>query len=101
MGIASFLLALIPGLALVSLILLFVIQARTASQFQEYAAGWGVLTFMLVLMTALAEITALALGISGVLQRQRKGLFAFAGIATSVAVLVFGYVQDVILPPWM
>jgi hypothetical protein len=96
MGIASFILALVPGLAFVALVLLLVIQARTASQFQEYAAGWGVLTFMLVLTITLSEITALVLGIAGALQRRRKRLFAFLGVATSVVVLVFAYVQDVI-----
>jgi lysylphosphatidylglycerol synthetase-like protein (DUF2156 family) len=101
LGIASFILALVPGLAFIALVLLLVIQARTASQFQEYAAGWGVLTFMLVLTIALSEITALALGIAGALQQRRKRLFASLGIAICVLVLTFGYVQDIILPAWM
>jgi succinate dehydrogenase hydrophobic anchor subunit len=101
LGIASFILALVPGLAFIALVLLFVLQARTASQFQEYAAGWGVLTFMLVLTIALSEIAALVLGIAGALQRRRKRLFAFLGIAICVLALTFGYVQDVILPAWM
>ena len=92
MGIASLVLALIPGLAFMALVLLISIQARTASQFQEYAAGWGVLTLMLVLTTVLSELIALALGIAGMLQRRRKRLFAFLGIASCVLVFVFGYV---------
>ncbi|CAN5752410.1 hypothetical protein BH23ACT11_BH23ACT11_20580 [soil metagenome] len=76
--------------------LLAVFLERIVSQPQEYAAGWGVLTLLLVLMIALSEIAALVLGIAGALQRQRKKLFAFLGVATSVAVLVFAYVQDVI-----
>ncbi len=101
LGITSFILALVPGLAFVALVLLFVIQERISSQYQDYAAGWGVLTLMLVLMIALSEVTALVLGIAGALQRRRKRLFAFLGIASCLLVLVFGYIQDVILPAWI
>jgi hypothetical protein len=102
MGIASFTLALIPGLLFVLLILLIplleslVSPEPAAPDLAPDAPGLGLLVMMLVLMTALSEITALALGIAGTLQRQRNRLFAFAGIATSVVVLVFAYVQDII-----
>lgn len=101
MGIASFLLALIPGMSFVALILLVALQMRIATQPQEYAAGWGVLVLMLVLAIVLAEVAALVLGVAGVLQRRRKRFFAFAGLATCILVCVFGYVQDVILPAWV
>ena len=54
-------------------------------------------------MIVMSEISALVLGIAGVLQRRRKRLFAFLGIALSVLIFVFGYVQDVVLvlPVWM
>ncbi len=43
--------------------------------------------FMLAVLTALSEIVALGLGIVGALQRQRKRLFAFLGVACSIFVL--------------
>ena len=101
LGIASFLLALIPGLLFAALILLFAILLRTVSQPQEYAAGWGVLVLLVILMILVSEILALVLGIAGVLQKRRKRLFAFLGIALSVLVFVSGYVQDLVLPVWM
>ena len=61
--------------------------------------GCGAIMLLLVLMTVLSELVALALGIAGALQRKRT--FAFLGIACSILVLVVGYVQDVILPVWM
>ncbi len=49
------------------------------------AYGFGM--FVLVVLTALSEITALGLGIAGALQRHRKRLFAVVGVAGSVLVL--------------
>ena len=53
---------------------------------------------MLVLMALLSEIVALGLGIAGVLQRRRKRLFAFLGIACSVLVLVAAFTQNAVFP---
>lgn len=106
-GIASFILALVPGLLFVLLILLIpflddvVAPEPPAPDLAPDAPGLGLLVIILALTIALSEIMALVLGIAGVLQRRRKRLFAFAGIAASVMVLVFAYVQDVILPAWM
>ncbi len=100
MGVVSFFLALISGSLFVLLILLIPLFEDVVAPEMD-APGLGLLVIMLAFLTALSQIAALGLGIAGAFQRQHKKLFAFAGIAISVAVLVFAYVQDVILPVWM
>lgn len=83
MGIASFVLSLVPGVLLVGLyrlVLFLVSRAPPGADETGYGAGM----IVLALLTTLSEIVALGLGIAGVVQRRRKRLFAFLGIACSV-----------------
>lgn len=100
LGIASFVLSFVPGVLLAILVPLVLLLASTQPPGAD-EVGYGALMLLLVLMTVVSELVALALGKAGALQRQRKRTFAFLGIACSVLVLVLGYVQDVILPVWM
>lgn len=98
MGIASFVLSIVPAVLLTGLVpLVLLLESMQLPGADE--VGCGAIMLLLVLMTVLSELVALALGIAGALQRKRT--FAFLGIACSILVLVVGYVQDVILPVWM
>jgi hypothetical protein len=86
LGIASFVMSLVPGVLLVGIywLVLFVLSKQHPDTDETgYAFG----TFMLLLLTILSEIVALGLGVAGVFQRQRKRLFAFLGVALSAVVL--------------
>jgi hypothetical protein len=100
MGIASFVLSIVPAVLLAVLVPLILLLASMQPPGAD-ETGYAGLMLSLVLMTVLSELVALGLGIAGALQRQRKRLYAFLGITCSVLVLVVGYVQDVILPVWM
>ncbi|MGH3089932.1 MAG: hypothetical protein ACRDSJ_21840 [Rubrobacteraceae bacterium] len=87
MGMASFVVALLPGLpiALVALPALLLASSQPPGADET---GFAVLFILLALMNLLSEIVALGFGIAGTLQRRRKRLFAFLGVACSILVLV-------------
>lgn len=97
MGIASFVLSFVPGLLLVALVALILLLASTQPPGAD-ETGYGAAVILLVLMTVLSEIVALGLGIAGALQRRRKRLFAFLGIACSVLAVVALFTQNAIFP---
>jgi hypothetical protein len=76
LGIASFVMSLVPGVLLVGIywLVLFVLS-RQHPDTDETGYAFGM--FMLLLLTILSEVVALGLGVAGVFQRQRKRLFAF------------------------
>ena len=100
MGIASFVMSVVPAVLFVGLVLLVLLLASMQPPGAD-ETGFGFLVLMLGLMTVLSELVALGLGIAGVFQRRRKRTFAFLGIVCSVLALVLGYAQDVILPPYL
>lgn len=100
LGITSLVLALVPVLVfIIAIPLIWIYTNSLPPGADTVAVGFGVLVLML--MSAISEITAASLGVIGALQRRRKRLFAFLRIASCILVLMFGYVQDVILPAWM
>lgn len=99
MGIASFVMAFFPAALLVGgywLVLFLASQQPPGADETGYGAG----VILLVLMTLLAVVAALGLGIAGALQRRRKRLFAFRGISCSILALAAIFAQDKIFPAW-
>ena len=84
MGIASFVIASLSGLLLGGLISLGLILRYVNPPGDPLAHGLWLL--VLTLLTVLTALVALGLGAAGVLQRRRKRLFAFLGIACSILV---------------
>jgi MFS family permease len=97
MGIASFVLSFVLASLLVILVPLILLAASRQPPGAD-GTGFGFGIMMLVLMTILSELVAFGLGIAGVVQRRRRRLFAFLGIACSVLVLVAAFTQNVIFP---
>jgi energy-coupling factor transporter transmembrane protein EcfT len=87
MGIASFVMSVVPVVLFVGLILLVLLLASRQPPGAD-ETGFAFLVLMLVLMTVLSEVAALGLGVAGARQRRRMRLFAFVGVAFSVLVLV-------------
>ncbi len=86
MGIVSFVLSFFPAMLLV-VIYWMVLYAISKQPPEADTVAYGFGMFVLVGLTTLSEIAALGLGIAGALQRHRKRLFAFLGVACSVLVL--------------
>ena len=86
LGVVSFVISLLPVLPCLifgpPLLLLASTQPAGADQ-----TGFAGIMLMLVMLTVLSEPVALGLGIAGVLQRHRKRMFAFLGIACSILVV--------------
>ncbi|MGH3088466.1 MAG: hypothetical protein ACRDSJ_14255 [Rubrobacteraceae bacterium] len=97
MGIASLVMSVVPGVFLVILVALILLLASSQPPSAD-ETGFGAAVILLVLMTLLAEIVALGLGIAGALQRRRKRLFAFLGIASSISILAAVFTQNVVFP---
>ncbi len=90
MGIASFVLAFLPGVLLIGtpwLVRFFVSMQPAGADTVAY--GFGM--FFLLVLTMLSELVALGLGVAGAFQRSRKRTFALLGMACSV--LVFGLIH--------
>ncbi len=83
-GIASFVIASLSGLLLVGLVSLGLILRYVNPPGDPLAHGFWLL--VLVVLTVLSGLVALGLGAAGALQRRRKRLFAFLGIACSILV---------------
>lgn len=86
LGIASFVLSIVPAVLLAGLVPLVLLLASMQPPGAD-ETGYAGLMLLLVLMTALSELVALGLGIAGVIQGQRKRTFALVGLACSVLVL--------------
>jgi hypothetical protein len=86
LGIASFILSFIPGVLLVGIdrLVTYLISLQPPAA-DEVGYAFGM--FVLTVLTALSEIVALGLGIAGALQRHRRRMFGFLGVACSVLVL--------------
>lgn len=97
MGIASFVMAIVPGIFLVILVVLILLLASAQPPGAD-ETGFGAAVILLVLMTLLSEIVALGLGIAGAFQRSRKRSFAFLGIASSILIMVSVFAQNWIFP---
>jgi hypothetical protein len=86
LGIASFVVSFVPGVLLL-IIALMVEYAISKQPPDADTVAYGFWSIILAVWVALTEIVALGLGIAGALQRQRRKLFAFLGVACSVLVL--------------
>lgn len=97
MGIASFVMSLLPAVLLVGVywLVIFLVSKQPPGA-DETGYAFGML--VLVLLTILSELVAPGLGIAGTLQRRRKRLFAFLGTACSILVLAAVFAQDTIFP---
>jgi hypothetical protein len=86
LGMASFILSFFPAVLLVGIdqVVTYLISKQPPAA-DEVGYAFGM--FVLVALTSLSELAALGLGIGGALQRHRKRLFAFLGVACSVLVL--------------
>ncbi len=96
MGIASFVIASISGLLLVGLVSLGLILRYVNPPGDPVAHGFWLL--VLALLTVLSAIVALGFGTAGALQRRRKRLFAFLGIACSISVFAALITLNALLP---
>ena len=96
MGIASFVIASLSGLFLVGLVSLGLLLRYVNPPGDPVAYGFWLL--VLTLLTVLAALVALGLGIAGALQRRRKKLFAFLGIAGSFLVFAALITLNALLP---
>ena len=100
MGVASFVLSFFPGLLFAGYLLLlaYCVQQQTrASLLHEDGAALAAGGFFLTSTILLIELVALGLGVAGLMQRERKKLFAFLGIACSLLVFYVAYAQDLFL----
>jgi hypothetical protein len=97
MGMASLALSVVPGALLVVLVTLILLFSATAPPEADETA-FGAAVILLVLITLVSEVVALGLGIAGMLQRQRRRLYAFLGIVCSISVLAAVLLQNVIFP---
>ncbi len=96
-GILSFALSLFPGILFLAFLLISAIFPnlygdQDALTYDGAAVGFFIAFCLLMLL--LLNVIALGFGIAGVLQRRRKRLYAFLGIACSVLILGISYVQD-------
>jgi hypothetical protein len=86
LGIASFVLSFFPGVLLVGIdrLVSYLISLQPPGA-DEVGCAFGMAA--LAVLTVLSELVALGLGIAGALQRHRRKMFAFLGVACSVLVL--------------
>jgi hypothetical protein len=86
LGIASFVLSFFPAVLLVGIdrVVTYLISKQPPAA-DEVGYAFGM--FVLVALTFLPELAALGLGMAGALQRHRKRLFGFLGVACSVLVV--------------
>jgi ABC-type transport system involved in multi-copper enzyme maturation permease subunit len=96
MGIASLVIASLSGLSLIGLVSLGLILRYFNPPGDPLAHGFWLL--VLVLLTVLSALVALGLGTAGALQRRRKRLFAFLGIACSTLVFAALIILNAQLP---
>ena len=96
MGIASLVIASLSGLLLVGLVCVGLILRYVKPPGDPLAHGFWLL--LLTLLTVLCALVALGLGIAGALQRRRKRLFAFLGIACSTLVFAVLITLNALLP---
>jgi succinate dehydrogenase hydrophobic anchor subunit len=96
MGIASFVIASLSGLFLVGLVSVGLILRYVNPPGDPLAHGFWLLS--LTLLSVLCALVALGLGIAGTLQRRRRRLFAFLGIAGSILVFVALVTLNALLP---
>ncbi len=99
MGVASFILALASGtlfLVLLAFAAYLTHRVETTPGPPDYDAGVGMGVAGITVLSLLSEVVALVLGVAGALQRWRKRMFAFLGMACSVLVLAIAYVQDLV-----
>ena len=82
-GVASFVGSVVSG-ALLAILVALVFMAANNDPPGADETGYGFLVLFLVLGTLLCQVVALVLGVAGALQRRRKRLYAFLGIACSV-----------------
>lgn len=95
-GVTSFVIAVLSGLLFLTLVGLSVLFSNLILSIGN-EAGFGFMVLMIGSLLILLELLALGLGIAGALQRQRKRLFAFLGIACSICVLVFILTQNTVM----
>ena len=96
MGIASFSIASLSGLLLVGLVSLGLMLRYGNPPGDPVAHGFWLLA--LALLTVLSALVAFGLGTAGALQRRRKRLFAFLGIACSTLVVAGLITLNALLP---
>ena len=97
LGVASFVISAVAGLAMFVLLLIAsVLQATTPGGIDKRSAGNILLGFSMLALVGV-DVIAIGLGIAGILQRERKKLFAilgtifaFATVACTMFLVVIG-----------
>ncbi len=85
LGIASFVSSvLLGGLLIVLVMVAGILETMDPGAFNPESAAAMILGFLLI-GTAFLELVPIGLGIAGIVQKQRKKIFAFFGIAISIA----------------
>ena len=99
MGVASFVLSFFPGLLFAGYLMLlaYYVQQAPGPLLYENGAPLAALGFFLTATILVIELVALGLGVAGLMQRERKKLFALLGIGCSLLVFYIAFAQDVLL----
>ena len=88
LGIASFIISMVAGLLVfIVIVIAGVMEASTPGGIDETSAGAVMVGLFLFLFIGMA-LVALGLGIAGLLQKQRKKVFAVLGTVFSSVTLV-------------
>ena len=88
LGIASFIISMVAGLLVfIVIVIAGVMEASTPGGIDETSAGAVMVGLFLFLFIGMA-LVALGLGIAGLLQKQRKKIFAVLGTVFSSVTLV-------------
>jgi len=87
LGIASFIISLLTGLLVFLLMaMLVVIEKSTPGGIDEKSVG-AVVTGLFILAMLIGDFVALGLGIGGLIQKERKKIFAILGTTFSAATI--------------
>jgi hypothetical protein len=88
LGIASFITSIVSGILILLLIVVAgVMEASTPGGLDEESAGAFIVGLFLIAFL-MAALVALGLGIGGLLQKERKNIFAILGTVFSAVSLV-------------
>ena len=88
LGIASFITSIVSGILIfIVIVIAGVIEASTPGGMDEESAGAAMVGFAAIALLN-AELVALGLGIAGLLQKERKKIFAILGVVFSAGTFV-------------
>ena len=88
LGIASFITSIVSGILIfIVIVIAGVIEESTPGGMDEESAGAAMVGFAAIALLS-AELVALGLGIAGLLQKERKKIFAILGVVFSAVTFV-------------